>query len=396
MKLLIVLLGLLDRVLQIIVAPVPNRVAYITYPDYTDNAWYVYRHALRTRNNLEHTWLVLDMGLRERIEREFQEAVHEAGTHGNVLRVVRRPTLAGYFLFLRSRIVFHTHGAYRFRNWAWRRQIVCLWHGMPIKCIGRLNRITPNPYPTFGTLHIATSHFFRDIIAAAFAVTPGAVKLCSLPRCDALRLSDGPATPRAAVRERLGLTGTQRLVLWLPTYRAETAASAGAARPRSFLDDLPPGALEALKQVAEMNAACIITKLHPFDFLNRSSLGWASDHVRLLRSPDWNASGIQLYDLIAASDALLSDVSSVLIDYSITSRPIGILGFDPATYTRELTFPIDKLLGTGRFDVLDDLPSISRFFGRLGEPRSTVNAGSFLYERFELTGSEQILRETGL
>lgn len=378
-----------DRVLQLAIPPVANRIAYVSTPDYTDNAFYVFRHAVRTRNGLEHVWLIRDLSLRPRIERDFDEAVRGSGTNGNTLRVEARASIRGYWHFLRSRLVFHTHAAYRFRTWAWRRQVVCLWHGMPIKCVGRLNRLTPNTHPTFGTLHLATSSFFREIIATAFGVAIDAVKVCSLPRCDALQYPDAVQTPRERVRERLGIDPGLRLVLWMPTYRAEGAA---AGRPRSFLDDLPAGTLEALDQAAASTGCVVLAKLHPQDALNLNAPCWNLRQVRLLLAPDWTACDIQLYDLIAASDALISDVSSVLIDYLVTGRPIGILGFDAATYTRELTFPIEQMLATGRFDVLDVPATFEVFLRR----RDTAPGHTFLYDAFERPGAEQILGELGV
>jgi CDP-glycerol glycerophosphotransferase (TagB/SpsB family) len=384
------LLGLLDRILQVLVPPVRNRVSYVSFPDYTDNAFHVFRHALMTRGGLEHVWLLRDLSLRPRIEREFAQAVRAAGTVGNVLRVAERRSLRGYLLFLRSRFVFHTHGAYAFRSWAWRRQVVCLWHGMPIKCIGRLAR-TWTERPPFGTHHIATSAFFRDIIARAFAVPPHAVVLCGLPRCDPLRRDAAGQAPAAQVRERLGVAPGQRLVLWLPTYRASDRAHAVAGR--SFLDDLPAHALSALEQAATRANAVVVAKLHPLDTLNDRPPQWHGAGLRLLPAQEWEGLGIQLYDLVAASDALISDLSSVLIDYLVTGRPMGILGFDPKTYARGLAFPFETLLAAGRYEVLDRPESFERFLRRSDVAPA---GGTILHDDFEVPGSEQVLREAGL
>lgn len=393
MKALDLLLDWTDRLLQLVIPPVANRITYVSFPDYSDNAFYVFRHALLTRHGLEHVWLVRDLALRERIEREYRAAVRSAATTGNTLRVVQRTSVRGYWLFLRSRFVFHTHAAYRFRSWAWRRTVACLWHGMPIKCIGLLNRISPNPYPTFGTLHLATSAFFREIIAASFGVPEHKVTLCNLPRCDALQIPAAVRVARERVREVLGLQAGQHLILWMPTYRTDATRGADPGA-RSFLDDLRPGLLNALEAAAARAGAVVIAKLHPWDSLNERALSWPWTHVRLLRAPEWSAHGIQLYDLIAASDALISDVSSVLIDYLVTGLPAGILGFDTSTYTRELNFPLSRLLETGRFEVLDDTAAIERLVARAGT-RQTPEP-SFLYDTFSTPGSEHVLAKVGL
>ena len=388
-------LGAVDAACQLLVPPAPNRVCYRSLPDYADNAYYVYRHALRTRHGLDHVWLVLDPDVAGRIRREFDELTRAAGTTGHTLRVLDRRTLRGYWHYLRSRRTFHTHGTYPFARWAPRRDIVCLWHGMPLKCIGALNRTAPNPYPTFGTLHVATSAFFRGIIAAAFRVPLPKVLLCSLPRNDALRPDADRTAAAAAVARVLPLAPGRKLVLWLPTYRAE--------RPdhgrRSFLDDLPAGMLAALDAACERHGCAIAVKLHPLDLLNDSPAPAGLRHVHWIRAADWQRGGVQLYDLVAASDALLSDVSSILVDYLVTGRPIGVVGFDPATYTRELTLPAADLAACTRFRALPTPAAVDAFFadvaaGRAGAPRDEVAAR--LYEPFAEPGAAAVLRAVGL
>lgn len=104
---------------------------------------------------------------------------------------------------------------------------------------------------------------------------------------------------------------------------------------------------------------------------------------------------MQLYDVLAASAGLISDVSSVLIDFLVTGRPVGILGFDSATYTRELIYPFETLLGTGRFQLLDDPAKFEPFLQRTAEVCAQPTP-TFLYDQFALPGAEQILQEVGL
>lgn len=386
-----------DRLLQRLVPPRPRRLCYRSHPDFTDNAYWLFRHAVLTRERLEHVWLLGDMSVAPRLRAEFAALTAEGGRPGHVLQVHDRRTLRGYWAQLRSRCVFHTHGIYRIVDRAHRREVVNLWHGMPIKCIGRLNHITPNPYPTFGTRQIATSSFFRYVIAAAFATSPDAVEICAQPRCDALR-PDRRAQASARIRAHLKVPADRRLLLWMPTYRTELKA--GPASVRSFLDDLFPEALAAVNAACERHGVTVIVKLHPFDLLNDRAAPAGAPHLLWLRATDWNRSGLQLYDLIAASDGLMSDVSSVLIDYLVTDRPAGIVGFDRDTYTRDLVFPADYLLGSRRFRTLKDAAAVEDFVAQVGrEERVPTPAGdvaNVLVEPALASGSEHLLRAIGI
>lgn len=398
MKLIYILLQLVDRVLQLLVPVRRNRVCYISFPDYTDNAYYVYRHALEAREDIEHVWLLQDTRVAARIEQEFAVAIRKIRTSGHILHVVRKYSIKGYFLYLTSRCIFHTHGGYPFSTAALRRVNFCLWHGMPIKRVGRLNHVTPNLYPIFGKTHLATSHLFKYIVATAFGADPSAVKVCSLPRCDAFRRDSILSVQASEIRNTIGVADNQRLVLWMPTFRTESRTSPGNIR--TFLDDLPDWVMTELDHACGKYHCKIIVKLHPSDFLNESNVPLLAEHIRLLKSADWIKSGIQLYELIAASDALISDVSSVLVDYLPSGRPIGVAGFDDATYSRGTTIPMWYLLTSQRFQYLVDRTEVESFFAKVASGDTQItppnDVATMLHESFAEKGAEAVLREAGL
>lgn len=341
----------------------------MSFPDYSDNSFYIYRYLLRNRSNIEHVWLVKNLAIKDRLMLEFKQYASTATVTGNTLRVVHRHSLSGYLHFLSSSFVFHTHGSYGFSNWAIRRNIVCLWHGMPIKCVGRLNRITPNPFPDFGTMHIATSEFFKYIVACAFNAKPESVLVSGLPRCDALRFKDEVDTPKPKLMEILGISPDNKLILWMPTFRTEVATLPANGAIRSFLDDTPKRLLTELNSACELVGCTILVKLHPNDLMEYGSSISEFSNIKLLKAMDWGSMGVRLYDLVAASDALITDVSSVLIDYMTTSKPIGILGFDKKSYTRDLAFPVEWVHSSGRVSMISDKEAVNRFLKMVTEPK---------------------------
>jgi CDP-glycerol glycerophosphotransferase (TagB/SpsB family) len=357
---------LADRVLQRLVRPKPDQVVWVSDPDYIGNAFHLYRHTVTTRPGLEHVWLVVDPAARERIARDL-ESWSAAVAPGSRVRVLRRHSPRGYWAYLRSRRVFHSHGVYPMVSTAPGRHVVSLWHGMPIKCVGALNTISPNPYPTFGTRHLATSELFRYVIAAAFHAPLDRVLLTGLPRCDVLTSPHPQAADRAQVLRAFGVPADRRLVLWTPTYRADGSARStrtGRVGFRSFLDELTDDEWKAVADGADRHGCTVVVKLHPHDPLNGVELDLGFEHVRLVRSAAWLATGIELYDALAHVDALMSDVSSVLIDLLVTDTPLGIIGFDPDAYTRDVVFPVASLLESERIHDLSQPGALDDFFAR--------------------------------
>lgn len=389
----------LDALAQLLVPARDDRVAWISDPDYIGNAHHLYRHVVSTRDAVEHVWLITDPSLRERIEADF---VRFGGpTRQHRLQVLDRHSLRGYLAFLRCRRVFHTHGVYRWTTTAVRRQCVSLWHGMPIKAIGALNRRSPNPHPTFGTLHVATSHFFRYVIAAAFGARDDEVLLTGLPRCDVL-YRPHPAAPDAEqVREALGVDRDRHLVLWLPTYRTpghRQWANDGVVGFQTFLDDLTDAQWDMVEREARRTGTEVLVKPHPHDPLNESGHRLSHEHVRLITAQEWTDLELELYDVLAVTDGLISDLSSVLIDWLPTGRPLGMAGFDPETYTRDVLFPVETLHRSARVHDLSDPSVITAFFDAVASGRRSPldDTVTWLYPPDLTDGCETVLDAVGM
>lgn len=359
-----------DRVLQRVVPPRDDQVAWLSEPDFVGNAFHLYRHARTTRPHLHHVWLVTGAESADRIAAELADANAASDGPLGSTTVLRRHSMRGYWARLRSRRVFHTHGVFPMDR-AFGRDVVSLWHGMPIKAIGALNAVSPNPHPTFGTLHLASSIMFRTVIAAAFRAPLEDVLLTSLPRTDVL-VRPHPLGPTCAeVQRALGVDGP--LVLWLPTHRARAAGSGshsdGPSGVASFVDDVEPHLWAWIDEAAAAVGATVVVKLHPDDPLNGvdgvPEAIRRCPQIRLLRSPQWLATGFELYDVLAHADGLVSDISSVVVDFVATDRPVALVGFDEATYDRALLVPVAALHHSRRLHHFASRAVVEDFFDRV-------------------------------
>lgn len=388
-------LRLLDVVALRVVPVDADRVCYSSMPDYTDNTYWVFRHLLEERDGLEHVWLLRDMGTADRIRRDFDRAGAAARGH----RLVLLPwTMRSYPAFLRARVNFHSHGVYGFSRPSGRRESVCLWHGMPLKAIRRLHEGDHDLFPVHGTKHVATSSFFKYVIACVFDAHPSDVLVSGLPRTDVLKGLVAPGHDRAAIAGALGFDPAKRWILWMPTHRSEPAK--GRTPARTFLEATDPALLAALDRACAEHGAQVIVKLHPFDVLNDRPVSLEQEHLVLLTSAQWQATGIQLYDLIAGSDALLSDVSSVVIDYLHTGNPIGLLGYDASTYTRDTLFDPDLLLGCRAVRALASPDDVDAFVAGMsdpvGEPSDTGDFAVVFVEDHGITSAAFVVDSVGL
>lgn len=387
-------LSIADAVAQRLVKPDPRRICYASEPDYADNARAMYRHLLETRHGLEHVWLLRDMSLAEQLRADFDRAA----SAGHVLRV--EPWgMRSYLTFLRASRVFHTHGLFGFARPRAGRRTISLWHGMPVKAIRRLHAGNSVLLPIGGSHHVASSSFFRYVVASAFGADPATVLVSGLPRNDVLKGFLPPEHDREEIAARLGLRAHRPWLLWMPTHRSEPDFR-GTAPARNFLEATNPALVDALVSACRDADVELVVKLHVLDTLNDSEVALPGPAATVVHSAHWQALGIALYDLVAASDGLVTDISSIFIDYLHTRRPIGVLGFDPGMYTRDTVFSPEVLL---RCDAASDLASeedVARFVRSVEArevcPVDTDDTAKLLNEDGELCSAEVIACAVGL
>lgn len=386
-----------DWAAQRVVRPSPRLVCYASEPDYADNAAAMFRHLLRTRAAIDHLWLVRDSSVEAEIRAEFDAAAAD----GHSLRVAPL-RLRSYPRFLRAQVAFHTHGLYSFSPPSRGRTSVSLWHGMPVKAIRRLHDGNRILFEVRGTHHVASSHFFKYVIAAAFGVSPTDVLVSGLPRTDVLKGFAPAHRTRRAIGEALGVDPARPWLLWLPTHRSEPDFR-GTKPPASFLDALGRSEVDRVLERCAQAGVEVIVKLHPLDLLNQTAQSDPTllrERARLVSSPEWQRLQIPLYDLVAQSAGLLTDVSSICIDYLHTGRPVGILGFDPDSYTRETLFDPSQLFLCHSVQAIDSESDLTEFVG-------AVNAGTrpglspddparIFVEDADFSSAEHILRTVGL
>lgn len=310
-----------------LVPPKPRQVCFISSPDLSDNAWAFFRYlAKHASHEVEWVWLVAN------IQASRQKLLEMHGTERNV-RIARKRTLTGLFLFLRSKYTFHTHGHYHFFRGSKRRTIVNLWHGMPLKTIELLDPIARRT-PFYSDYAISTSAFFQKVIAQAFGLPESRVLISGLPRNDVLRV-------KSPIPRYLALPEHTRVAVWMPTFRRSFF---GDVRADSKSDVITSDLLKTVDHLLSNTQTVCILKLHPMDHLN-GSLNETFTNIRVLRAADDNGKHDYYEELLAAADCLVTDFSSVFIDFALTRRPIGFYIPDRDRYTRGFIDDVLKNVG---------------------------------------------------
>jgi hypothetical protein len=248
------------------------------------------------------------------------------------LVLIPKASLRGLWAYLRAEAVFFTHGLYGSPRPSDRKLVINIWHGDGPKDVSPENGVGGQISSTW---FVGSTRMFSDHQAAGFGVPDDHVLLTGNPRTDQLWRSVD-----AAGLARLGITGD--FVVWMPTFRRTRAV--GAMRQQSELAD---GGEDGHAEVRALLAGLrerglqLVIKPHPMDAEDRL---W--DGAVTITDADLVAADVTLYSLLGRSSGLVTDYSSVWVDYLLLDRPLAFLVPDRDSYTRQLVPP----------DVLDWAP----------------------------------------
>lgn len=257
---------------------------------------------------------------------------------------------------------------------------VLTWHGMPIKAIGAQSTLQP-PGNQGADCCIATSPFTQEIMHRAFPA--GGEVLCTgEPKTDGLVDPDRPD-----VRQKLG-NKYQKMVHYAPTFRdAANPTLSGYFADPNFDDSIVQS--EQIRDSLERHKACMVVAPHPAVRMH---------YKGRLRPPYFLATDLDLSieHLMAAADYLISDYSSVIIDWLLLLRPMGLYCPDIDEYESRRGFPYfdyQRLLGKYIHTELDSLAeNMNRTLGE-SEPDHDMQALKILFHRYEAGGAAQRLFE---
>jgi CDP-glycerol glycerophosphotransferase (TagB/SpsB family) len=287
----------LDRLL-----PTKRGVVVRTFPDFDDQGLEL-AAALVSSGLGPVTWLVKDP----------RSAAASARRLPAETSMVEAGSLRGLLAYLRARVVVHTHGLYAVPGRSSRKLFVNLWHGMPVK---RLDHDPPVARRQTDVLTV-TAPLYAGIIAEEWSLPAGRAVALGLPRNDRMvRAADEPVPASL-----LDLAEGRPLVVWLPTYRRSVTGSIRVdGRDFSNAFELPGADAESVRALADRLGIHLLVKTHPMappppETGNAGALTvW--DEAGLA------AGGVTLYELLGHAAALVTDHSSVWVDYLLLDRPV--------------------------------------------------------------------------
>jgi CDP-glycerol glycerophosphotransferase (TagB/SpsB family) len=295
---------------------------------------------------------------------------------------VKRRSAKGVLYYMFSKYVFITHGLYYFK-FPQNQISVNLWHGMPLKKLG----VEKGNKGLKTSFTISTSSFFNKSLADAFNIDETSIITSNLPRNFKLLDESNDLNLKKIFSQ-----GKGKIVVWLPTYRASVEGDIRIdGKDYGNVVNLPD--FDSVQFNEFLKVRDIICYVKPHPMTNYKSTQGLSNFK--IVDDNWlYARGFTLYDLLSQADMLISDVSSVIVDYLILTRPILFCFSDQKEYgnSRGLTsnFLYENLPGElcgdyngllkGIMNFSDNIDQYSNERDLVAKKFHDINDKSYLYK----------------
>ena len=322
-------------------------------PDFSDNSRGLWEY-VNNNTDFETCWVVKNSRILETLKKNNINCVLKDSSEAKNIISKAKYLITSSFEFAESKNKEQVH--------------VSAWHGFPLKLIGFFESASVTS--DFSSLKIittqsdiitCTSKFSQLTIGGMFSVDPRKVRITGFPRNDILFNSDG----RKNLEKLTGLNlDGSKLVFYLPTMRQGLKEEGKHFNENIF--NYCDYELKALDAFLEDNNAYIFAKLHFADnsYYNRS-LFELPKRIIFLDTDMLLDKMLTIYHLMNAFDVLITDYSSVYVDFLLLNRPIIFSCPDIEKYKEDRGFIIDdpEFLMPGKkvknqIELIDSLKSI--------------------------------------
>lgn len=321
--------------------PRHNIIIFESIPSFADNTYWFFKYLVENTNIAKKYKLVWRVRTVDDIRNEL------CGTKIKCFlknpKTLKQKIELGYYQNFAKYIVDCNDFVYKKHP---KQKRIFLGHGMPFK-------VATDYVLEKGEvdMNILTTYCFNEIYHK-LGDTDELMRNFGYPRNDIL-------AENAGIRKNKDKT----YIIWMPTYRQHTRT--GKMRiENSFPLGLP--VVKSHEQMREINEhlkennTVLYLRPHPSQDLSVMKLDEMSNIV-IADSQYIDSQGIQLYEFLAKTDALISDYSSVYYDYLLLERPIALAMEDLEEYKAKWPIAFDDVKANYKCQYLDTVEDLKKF-----------------------------------
>lgn len=254
---------------------------------------------------------------------------------GDNIKYVKHMSLKSIWSYFRSSYVIYDNGIYGSRSNP-KQVTVNTWHGMGLKKIGYYATPEEKPEPT-ATHILAYSEFFRKTMSYAFGVPEDKVIIAGDPRSDYM-------FGKVCDLHLLGIDkkAYDNVIIWMPTYRSSSVAESGddGALYEFGIPLINSSNIYALNDYLNKINILLVIKYHSLQdiMLPEDKL----TNINFLTSEDIKETKEALYSFLPQFDALITDYSSIALNFLLLNKPICYVYDDYELYSSKRGFMFEN------------------------------------------------------
>ncbi len=360
------------------VIPKKNIIVFNSFPDFSDNSYELYKYIVGNRSDLlkEYKLVWTKMG---------SVNLEKIDLHPDTV-ILEKKSLRGIWAFLRAKYVITTHGYFQQVRSGKNQLQISLWHGCGYKSI------PPAERGYRGDTTIVTSSAYSQKFCEYFCVDAEHVKITGYPRNDRLFHAQDTLSKLGIDKRKYS-----RIAIWMPTYRK---AGFGHDEVDGLVDSLLASnfSKEECDQLNDRLRECnilLIIKPHPMDSATLEKFKELSN-ICCYTTQELQQFNVGLYDLLAETDLLLSDYSSVVVDYLLTDKPIVMVLSDIKEYQESRGFVFEHIEEYFPGPIISKFDELLEYFKNMEQinhewEQKRIQVKTYLHKYWDDNSSERIV-----
>lgn len=311
----------------------PKQIVFESKPDFSDNARTLFDFMVKSglHEKYQITWLVARPDLYDAYHAKNVRFLKREGTYSG------HYTMRAHISTWKAGTLFYTHSMYQLMHRPRGQQRINLWHGCGYKAAkGDSQKIA------FDHL-LVPSPLFVKTKAAFFERSETAFWPIGYPRYDEIVAKNEHAT--RCMKKLKEEHRVNKVLLWMPTYR-------GCENAR-FNDDTIAGSFQlplvqtqedllSLQKLCKRNRILLLIKYHE---MQKAAEELAEqENIQIIDNAWFEKKPFSLYHFLGVVDGLITDYSSVAVDFLLVDKPLAYVLTDYEEYKQSRGFVFDDPL----------------------------------------------------
>lgn len=304
---------------------------YIPGADFGDNARALFEYMLAKEYDRQYlfVWLVKEP---QRYEDKYRNKNVKFLSYEGATSIEEQKRAQYYRYLCLAKYIFFTESAVFCRNAREDQVRVQLWHGCGFKTLKRALVGRDEYKYEYMTV---VSRLYAKLHVDEFGLREEQLLVTGYPKDDLLY------HPVNGWREKFDIPVAEKYVFWLPTWRTTALPDEVQGSITNRATGLPiletADELDRLNDIMRELNVVLVIKLHPWQE-RRTLAQWELSNIVLIENEDMAKEDVQISELLGHASALISDYSSVAVDFTLLDRPIAFTLDDQELYEEDRGF----------------------------------------------------------